>query len=60
MGINLSKLYQNSKKQDNLAEKAMYVMGKKPEMKREINKIVGSMKRILSELEDLKKEVDKL
>ena len=54
MGINLSKLYQNLEKQDN------YVMGKKPEMKREINKIVGSMKRILSELEDLKKEVDKL
>ena len=34
--------------------------GKKPKMKMELNKIVESMKRILSELEDLKKEVDKL
>jgi len=38
----------------------MYVTGKKPKMKMEINKIVESMKRILLQLEDLKKEVDKL
>jgi len=51
MGIDLSKL---------LEEQETYTTGKKPKMKMEINKIVESMKRILSELEDLKKEVDKL
>ena len=38
----------------------IYTTGKKPKMKMEINKIVESLKKILSELEDLKKEVDKL
>jgi len=51
MGIDLSKL---------LEEQSTYVTGKKPEMKREINKMIKSIKNILSELEDLKKEVDKL
>ena len=51
MGVNLSKL---------LEEQNTHVTGKKPEMKMEINKIVESMKRILLQLEDLKKEVDKL
>ena len=51
MGIDLSKL---------LEEQETYTTGIKPKMKVELNKIVESMKRILSELEDLKKEVDKL
>ena len=51
MGIDLSKL---------LEEQDTYTTGKKPEMKRELNKMIRSVKKILSELEDLKKEVDKL
>ena len=38
----------------------IYTTGKKPKIKMEINKIVESLKKILSELEDLKKEVDKI
>ena len=51
MGIDLSKL---------LEEQDTYTTGKKPEMKRELNKMIRSVKKILSGLEDLKKEVDKL
>ena len=51
MGIDLSKI---------LEEQETYTTGIKPKMKVELNKIVGSVKRILSGLEDLKKEVDKL
>jgi len=51
MGIDLSKL---------IEEQETYTTGKKPKMKMELNKIVESLKNILSELEDLKKEVDKL
>ena len=51
MGIDLSKL---------LEEQDTYTTGKKPEMKRELNKMIRSVKKILQGLEDLKKEVDKL
>ena len=51
MGIDLSKL---------LEEQETYTTGIKPKMKVELNKMIGSVEKILSELEDLKKEVDKL
>ena len=38
----------------------IYTTGKKPKMKMEINRIVESLKKNLVQLEDLKKEVDKL